>query len=126
MKAFFERRGVSKTRPVQIALQAQTDAAHREAIAHQQHLLAGRDPELQVVALAHQRQHTRAGRRGQFELRIADIRHLGRGHVQFIRPHHRRLEVGQRGDHQRVTATQHQGRYQADANIQRSHDRTRP
>ncbi|MNV76008.1 hypothetical protein D3C71_1693360 [compost metagenome] len=89
MEALLEGRDVSEARPVQIAVQAQADAAHRQAITHQQNLFAGRDPELQVAALTHQRQHAGTGRRGQLELGIAYIRHLGRRHVQLIRPRHR-------------------------------------
>ncbi len=57
MQTVLERRVIGQPRAIQITLQAEADAAHGEAIAQQQNLLAGGDPELQVFALAHQRQH---------------------------------------------------------------------
>ncbi|MNN55485.1 hypothetical protein D3C81_1703620 [compost metagenome] len=50
LQAKLERRLTVEARAIEI--DAQADAAHDQTVAHQQHLFAGGDPELQVALLA--------------------------------------------------------------------------
>ncbi|MCY1372394.1 hypothetical protein D3C81_1703590 [compost metagenome] len=104
LQATLERRLTVEARAIEI--DAQADSAHDQTIAHQQHLLAGGDPELQVVLLAKLRQHTFADVRGDLDLRIGHGLHLRCSHLQRLDAQCGGFKGIQGRLHQRIAATQ--------------------
>lgn len=104
-----------------IEIDTKADAAHDQAVAHQQHLLTGGNPELQVATLTNLRHDALAGGRSDFDLRKGHSVQLGLGQLQRVGSHSGRFESIERGFHQRVTPTQYESHRPVGAAAQNIH-----